>query len=71
MARIQNMGKAQDMQQRRTLKRTDNDDRKRKVNIARNIIYQKNYAVNSKAVENQLKKESLVPTLVSTDPSHY
>lgn len=54
------------MQQCRTLKRVDNDDRKCKVDLARKIIYQNNYAVNSKAAENQLKKESLVPTLVSS-----
>lgn len=60
------MGRPQDMQQCRTLKRVDNDDRKCKVDLARKIIYQNNYAVNSKAAENQLKKESLVPTLVSS-----
>jgi hypothetical protein len=32
---------------------------------AREIIYEKDYAVDSQAVENLLKEESLVPTIVS------
>lgn len=54
------------MKQRLSLARVDNEDRKRKVQTARRIIYEKNYAVNSEAVEKLLKEESLVPTSVST-----
>ena len=54
-----------DMKQRKMLARVDDEARKRKVDIAREIIYQKNYAVNSKAVEAFLKEQSLVPTSVS------
>jgi hypothetical protein len=54
-----------DMKQRKSRPRVDNADRKRKVATARRIIYEKNYAVNSEAVERLLKEESLVPTSVS------
>jgi hypothetical protein len=60
------MGKPLDMKQRRTLARVDDDARKRKVDIVRELIYQKNYVVNSKAVEFFLKDQSLVPTIVSS-----
>ena len=45
--------------------RADDDARRRKVSTARAAIYDKGYAVNSEAVENLLKEESLVPTTVS------
>jgi len=45
--------------------RVDNDARKKKDQIARQIIYERNYAVNSEAVENLLKEEILVATTVS------
>ena len=66
LSRVQNMGKPLDMKQRRTLARVDDDARKRKVDIVRELIYQKNYVVNSKAVEFFLKDQSLVPTIVSS-----
>lgn len=66
MSRLQNLGKRLDMKQCLSLARVDNEDRKRKVQTARRIIYEKNYAVNSEAVEKLLKEESLVPTSVST-----
>jgi hypothetical protein len=61
---MQNMGMKLDMKQRRSLARVDNDDRKRRVKLARQIIYDKKFAVNTEAVENLLKKESWVPTFV-------
>lgn len=64
MSRLQNLGMKLDMKQRVLLARTDNDDRRRKVQVARRIIYETNYAVNSEGVEKILKAESLVPTLV-------
>lgn len=59
------MGMIQDMKQRQTEARIDDEQRKSKVESARNIIYNKNYAVDSDAVEKILRDESLVPTIVS------
>jgi hypothetical protein len=59
------MGKPQDMKQRETKARVDDNNRMRKVNTAREIIYKKNYAVDSEPVETLLKEQSLVPTPVS------
>jgi hypothetical protein len=64
-SRLQNMGMPLDMKQRETLARVDDEARRRKVGIARDIIYKKNYAVDSDAVEAILKEESLVPNKVS------
>jgi hypothetical protein len=61
------MGMALDMKQRNTLARVDNDARRSKVDTARNIIYNKNYAVDTDAVEELLQPQSLVPTVVSTN----
>lgn len=60
------MGKVVDMKQRKTLARVDDETRRRKVELARGIIYKKNYAVNSDPVEAFLREQSLVPTVVST-----
>ena len=46
---------------------TDDENRRRMVHSAWEIIYEKNYAVNSKPVEALLKQESLVPTEVGTN----
>jgi hypothetical protein len=59
------MGRPLDIKQRQTLARVDDNSRKRKIDIARELIYQKKYVVNSKAVEAFLKDQSLVPTIVS------
>jgi hypothetical protein len=60
------MGKHVDMQQRKTLARVDDVNRRNRVAAAREIIYEKKYAVNSAAVENLLREDSLVPTMVRT-----
>jgi hypothetical protein len=65
LERVRNLGMALDMKQRKTLARVDDEARRRKIDIAREIIYQKNYAVNSKAVETILKEQSLAPASVS------
>jgi hypothetical protein len=65
MNRIQNMGMSQDRQQRITLRRVDSDQRRFNVANARRLIYDLNYAVNSKSIAPFLSAESLVPTLVS------
>jgi hypothetical protein len=54
------------MAQRETLARIDNVNRRSRVAAARESIYEKNYSVNSVAVENLLKNDSLVPTAVRT-----
>jgi hypothetical protein len=64
------MGMRRDMIQRETLARIDDENRRRKVSVAREIIYQKNYAVDTDNVETLLQPESLVPTSVSTHISH-
>ena len=65
MSRIHNLGMPQDMKQRETLARVDDEIRRGKVESARNIIYNKRFAVDSPAVEILLKEQSLVPTSVS------
>jgi hypothetical protein len=59
------MGKAQDMKLRKSLIRVDDERRRYKVELARGFIYDKDYLVNSKAVEAVLKQQSLVPNIVS------
>ena len=53
-----------DMTQRETLARVDDLSCCNCVTSAREIIYEKKYAVNSKVVENILQIDSLVPTAV-------
>ena len=53
------------MKERKTLARVDDDDRRCKIELARDIIYKKNYAVDNANVEAILKPQSLVPTDVS------
>jgi hypothetical protein len=64
------MGMPQDMNERETLARVDDEERRRKVDIARDIVYEKNFAVDNVNVEALLKEQSLVPTSVSaqTEP---
>ncbi len=45
--------------------RVDDKQRQDKIELSRSFIYNKGYNVNSKAVENLLKDQSLVPTRVS------
>ena len=58
------MGMARDMSQRKTSARVDDEDRRHRVMAARRAIYEKNYTVNSKAVNRLLQEDSLVPTTV-------
>ena len=62
---VVDMGKRRDMTQRETLARIDDMSRRNRVDSAREIIYEKNYAVDGNPVENLLKVDSLVPTAVS------
>ena len=50
------------MQRRTDLARVDDEEKRRKVNKARNYIYNKNLAISSKQVEKELKDTSLTPT---------
>jgi hypothetical protein len=59
------MGMPRDMKQRETLARVDDEARRRKIHIAREIIYEKQYAVDNGNVEALLQEQSLVPTSVS------
>ena len=61
---VANMGRPRDMSQRVTLARVDDANRRHRVAAAREIIYEKNHAVNSTAVEKLLRENSLVPTAV-------
>lgn len=54
-----------DMQQRETLCRMNDEVNRSIISKAREYIYKKNYAVNSQVVEDLLKEQSLVPTVVS------
>jgi hypothetical protein len=65
LSHVHNMGTARDMKQRETHVRVDDENRRRKVDTAREIIYKKNYAVDSGPVEALLQEQSLVPTSVS------
>jgi hypothetical protein len=55
---------ARDRQQRLTLERVDDDDRRFRVANARRLIYEKQYAVDSKTLGPILQCKTLVPTIV-------
>jgi hypothetical protein len=61
---ISKLGQLTDMSHRKSHARKDDTERRRKVQTARDIIYEKRYTVQSKAVERILSENSLVPTLV-------
>ena len=50
--------------QRETLARVDDLSRRNHIASAHEVIYEKSYAVDSKAMEDLLKVDSLVPTAV-------
>ncbi|KAG8945266.1 hypothetical protein FRC04_001106 [Tulasnella sp. 424] len=56
------LGTTQDQQTRSDQERIDDEDRRRRVTLARNIIYQQGYAPGNEHSENFLKKDSLVAT---------
>jgi hypothetical protein len=60
------MGKRRDIAQRDTLVRVDDVDRRHRIATARNLIYEKNYGVDSAAIKRLLQKDSLVPSAVCT-----
>jgi hypothetical protein len=64
MDRVPNMGMRRDMMQRATLARVDNVDRRSFMKNAREKIYVKDYAVDSKVLGERLHEQSLVPVAV-------
>jgi hypothetical protein len=58
------LGMARDKSQRVSLSRIDNDDRRFRVATARQLIYETKKRVTGAAIEQLLKKDSLVPTTV-------
>lgn len=62
---MKHMGMEQDMRQRKTELRRDDEDRKRRISQARDLIHIKKTAVSGKAVEELLKYDSLTPISVS------
>ena len=60
------MGMKRDMVQCISLARVDDLDRRGRVKSARKIIYGENYMTDSQAVEDILRKDSLVPSAVGT-----
>ena len=67
MEHVPEMGTPNDMRRRQQLVRTDDDSRREKVLRARELIYERNYAVNTPKIEELLRDQSLVPTTVSED----
>ena len=53
-----------DMLQRRILARCDTMERREKITAAHKLIYEAQYVVDTPQVEELLKPESLVPTVV-------
>jgi hypothetical protein len=68
LADAHKMGTVRDMQQRQTHARVDDNYMRNRIEMARKIIYEQNFAVDTRAVEELLKPFSLVPTLVSAHP---
>jgi hypothetical protein len=65
------MGMTRDMKERKTLARVDDETRRWDIKMARDIIYNKNFAVDTPAVEEMLRPQSLVPTIVSAKFNTY
>lgn len=61
---IRNLGTPADTTIRREEVRVDDADLREKITNARKLIYERGYVVNSDHVEDLLKPESLVPTIV-------
>ena len=64
-SRFHQVATERDLLQQMLLQRRDNKDQHNKVVAARRLIYEKHYVVHNSQVEELLKDESLVPTLVS------
>jgi len=65
LTKVQNLGQVQDRKDQQSLACVDDGFRKRNVEMARDLIYEKGYVVNSVLVDRILKSQSLTPTTVS------
>lgn len=65
MGEIQNLGMPSDDRIRERQARFDDERRQRKIEIARDIIYNKGYAVNSTVLDPLFKSKSPTPVEVS------
>ena len=66
---VSRLGMKGDRRNRERLVRIDDSDRRTRVEIARNAIYNANLSITHDEVANQLDDLSLVPTNVSCDYS--
>ena len=69
MTNVPEMGMPNDMRRRQLLVRTDDDSQQKKVLHAWELIYERNYVVNTSKIKELLRDQSLVPTTVSEDAS--
>jgi hypothetical protein len=67
MSRFQNLGMKLDTKQRALLARVDSSRRRQNIVSARETIYDKGYAVDSRNLDDLLKEESWVPNNVSVN----
>jgi len=65
MDHVHNMGMPRDMTQRKSLVHVDDVQWHSRIKAAHEAIYVKNSRIDSMAIENLLKEESLVPMAVS------
>lgn len=65
-SRIYLLGSKSDMHARQRLLRTDSNDRRRRIELARRLIFERGVNVTSKRIEEILGSESLVPIRVRT-----
>lgn len=65
---VHELGTDEDTRNRQLLVRRDGPDRVERVQAARELIYEANYAVTTPQVEALLRGDSLVPTSVSDLP---
>jgi len=62
--KIHAIGREDDRKRREELRRCDNIERRKKVDEAREWLYDKGYAITGDKVDGLLKDESMVPTKV-------
>ena len=68
LSKVHQVGMKSNRKARCTLVRVDDDRYKHLISTTRSAIYERNFDVDSAAVEHMLKPQSLVPTSVSNQP---
>jgi hypothetical protein len=68
MSRVPQLGTVEDREQHSSLAREDDHTYRQKISDARDLIYVKNYAVNTTQIEDKLKDDSLTPNAVGFRP---